>query len=119
MVSLNVLGQPIIIINSLDIAVDLFEKRSAKYSARPRMVVAGEMIGWDQSLVLSPYGERFRDIRRLMHQFIGTEKAISNFNELEEHEIQRCLGRILQTPEDWPTHLRTSVSHSLWMRGIY
>ena len=107
MVSLNVLGQPIIILNSLDIAVELFEKRSAKYSARPRMVVAGEMIGWDQSLVLSPYGERFRDIRRLLHQFIGTEKAITSFNELEEHEVKECLRRILSNPDDWLTQLRT------------
>ena len=109
MVYLNVLGQPIVIINSHQIAIDLFEKRSSKYSDRPRMVVGGEMIGWDQSLVLSPYGERFRDIRRLMHQFIGTEKLVSNFSDVQEQEAKRFLRRLADKPTKFEDHVKKYV----------
>lgn len=41
--SVTVLGQTIIIINDLDIAVGLLDRRSLKHSSRPRQVFAGEM----------------------------------------------------------------------------
>jgi hypothetical protein len=41
--SITVLGQTIIILNDAQIAFDLFEKRSAKHSSRPRMVFGGEL----------------------------------------------------------------------------
>ncbi len=40
---LNVFGMNIIILNSLDDAIELFDKRSAIYSDRPRLVFGGEM----------------------------------------------------------------------------
>lgn len=36
---LHFLGQPVIVLNSVQAAVDLLEKRSANYSDRPRLVV--------------------------------------------------------------------------------
>ena len=36
---LNILGTPYIFLNSYEAAVELFEKRGAKYSFRPRMVM--------------------------------------------------------------------------------
>jgi hypothetical protein len=41
--SVCVMGQPIIILNSLTACQDLLEKRSAKYSGRPVLPFAGEM----------------------------------------------------------------------------
>ena len=37
-IGMNVVGRSVIVINSLDIARELFEKRSSIYSHRPRMV---------------------------------------------------------------------------------
>ena len=112
-VSVNVLGQRIVILNRLEDAIALFEKRSANYSDRPPLLVAGQMIGWNQSLVLSPYGERFRDIRRLLHQYIGTEKAIEKFHGIEEQECHRFLQRLLQDPDTWINHMKKYLTHSL------
>jgi hypothetical protein len=41
--SVTVMGQTIVILNDADLTFELFEKRSTKYSSRPRQVVAGEM----------------------------------------------------------------------------
>ena len=39
----TICGQPIIVLNSIDAARDLLDKRSANYSDRPRLVVFNEM----------------------------------------------------------------------------
>lgn len=31
------------------------------------MQMSTELVGWKRALALVPYGERFREIRRLMH----------------------------------------------------
>ena len=41
--ALNIMGQVIVILNDHRVAFDLFEKRSALHSSRPRMVFGGEM----------------------------------------------------------------------------
>ena len=41
--SVTVFGQTIILIHDLETALELLDKRGAKYSSRPRMVFAGEM----------------------------------------------------------------------------
>lgn len=41
--SITVMGQTIVIVNSLEIATELLNKRSAIYSSRPNLVFASEM----------------------------------------------------------------------------
>lgn len=41
--AVTVFGQTIILVHDLQIALELLDKRGAKYSSRPRMVFAGEM----------------------------------------------------------------------------
>lgn len=40
---LNILGKPVIVIDSVEIASDLLDKRSNMYSERPTFQMAGEM----------------------------------------------------------------------------
>jgi hypothetical protein len=44
MMYLNVLGQPILVINSLKTAVELLDRRANIYSDRPRYIVANEIL---------------------------------------------------------------------------
>lgn len=37
------MGQPILVINSFDMAKDLLDKKGSNYINRPRMVMAGEL----------------------------------------------------------------------------
>ena len=104
--------------NRLEDAIALFEKRSANYSDRPMLVVAGEMVGWSQTLVLSPYGERFRDIRRLLHQFVGTEKLMHGFHGIQEEETRRFARRLVQDPSRWIEHTKKCV-HAFVCMGVH
>ena len=56
---LEVLGRKMVILDTLEVANDLLEKRSSIYSCRPEFVVFN-MMGWDRSLVLLQYISKTR-----------------------------------------------------------
>ncbi|KAE8421317.1 cytochrome P450 [Aspergillus pseudocaelatus] len=92
--SISMFGQTIVILNDHQVAFDLMEKRSAIYSSRPRMVFAGEMVGWEDALTMQGYSDRFRSYRKAMHRALGTKALMSRFNPLQEVEVRRFLLRI-------------------------
>ena len=104
--SITVLGQPIIIINSAEVARDMLDKKSAIYSDRPVLQMAGELVGWKRTLVLLPYGDRFRRYRRLFHRLIGSQEVVKRFFPGEELETRRFLRRVLMKPNDLAAHVR-------------
>lgn len=55
---------------------------------------------------MSGYGERFRRIRKDMHQVIGTSAAMRKFYRLEEIEVRRFLLKVLETPRELAEHIR-------------
>ena len=89
--------------------MDLLEKKSAVSSDRPVLLMAGKLMGWDQSLVLSPYGERFRDIRKFLHKYIGSRgqlEKMERFHGLIEYHTRRFLERLSRQPEHFVEHIR-------------
>lgn len=54
--SFNVLGQPVIVLNSVEAAVDLLDKRGANYCDRPRFVLF-EQMGWRGTLTVRHLNE--------------------------------------------------------------
>lgn len=106
----SLFGQPVIILNSVRLATEMLDKKSAIYSDRPRLVLGGEMVGWDQSIPLTPYGDRFRESRSLLHQFIGTRHQVKRFHSLTEVETRRFLRRVLERLGHVHDHIRQYVS---------
>ncbi|KAI0753652.1 cytochrome P450 [Fomes fomentarius] len=107
LMSIVLLGQPMVIINSYKHAYALLEKRSAVYSDRPHMIMAGDIVGWDQILVLQRYGHQFRDYRRLMARVLGSRKSVEEFMPVIEEQTSLLLLRLLKEPtSDLPTQIR-------------
>ncbi|KZS88921.1 cytochrome P450 [Sistotremastrum niveocremeum HHB9708] len=93
-VHVSALGQPIFILNSREAAVDLLEKKSSIYSDRPYLAMGGDLVGWSNTLVLTPYNARFRNMRKYLHRLIGARNS-NQFWALEEQETKRFLRKIL------------------------
>lgn len=105
--SIVLLGQPMVIINSYKHAYELLERRSAVYSDRPHMIMAGDIVGWNQILVLQRYGHQFRDYRRLMARVLGSRKSVAEFMPVIEEQTSLLLLRLLREPtSDLPTQIR-------------
>ncbi|EPQ56835.1 cytochrome P450 [Gloeophyllum trabeum ATCC 11539] len=98
-IHLTILGQSIVVLNSFEAASDLLEKRSAAYSSRPRLVMAGELVGFARAMALMPYTERFRQLRRMMQKEL-TGAALQKYWPLHEHDSRHLVLRVVQRPTD-------------------
>ena len=84
----------------------MLDKKSSIYSDRPVLQMGGELVGWKNTMVLLPYGDRFRRYRRMCHSLIGSAQTIQRFYPSEELEARRFLRRVLNKPADLSAHVR-------------
>ncbi|KAI1826768.1 cytochrome P450 [Xylaria intraflava] len=111
--SVTTMGQPIIIINDADTAFQLLEKRSVKYSSRPRQIVAGEIIGWQHAVGGSPNNARWRTMRKNMSRIMGTKATAAQFHKLQEAGVGHFLLHLLDTPEQFLDHIKRQTGTSI------
>lgn len=69
-------------------------------------------VGLGVVTTLLPYGDTLRLHRKLIQNFVGSSFARKHVEDVEEIEARRLLYRILETPQDFRAHLRTSVTYS-------
>ncbi|KAG1892828.1 cytochrome P450 [Suillus subluteus] len=103
---IEVLGQHIVVLNSVETAVDMLDSKSAIYSDRPILPVGGELIGWKNVMTLLPYGDRLRRHRKNFHSVIGTRAAMGKYSHVEEVETRRFLKRVFTKPDQLLAHVR-------------
>ncbi|KAH9849106.1 cytochrome P450 [Lenzites betulinus] len=113
--SIAVLGEVYVILNSNKRAIELLEKKSAIYSCRPRVPMGGELVGWKRALVLTPYGNTFREYRRLASQLIGSKKHMERFQPLVEEKIRTLLVRLFKDPSGRVKHVKWTAAAIMLM----
>ncbi|KAG2070293.1 cytochrome P450 [Suillus decipiens] len=104
----EVLGRHIIVLNSFKTAVKMLDSKGTLYSDRPVVPMAGELVGWKDSLPFLSYGDFSRQQRRNIYKVIGSRAAVDAYNEIEEVETRRFLKRVLAEPDQ----LREHVQHT-------
>jgi hypothetical protein len=67
--------------------------------------MAGELIGWKNSMAFVPYGQRWRNMRKLSQQLLGTPGRVQVFHGHEEVETHKLLKRLLDSPQNLKAHL--------------
>lgn len=85
------------------------EKRSNKYSSRPRMVVMGEIYNGNSSILTQPYGKAWSIRRKLLHQALNP-KALRLYKPTQEAEAVRLCNALLKDPGDWEKQLERFTS---------
>ncbi|KAI0089003.1 cytochrome P450 [Irpex rosettiformis] len=111
-VQVNIMSQPTVILGSVKAATELLDYRGLIYSDRPPAVMAGELVGWNRGLGYSPgpHSPRFREFRRLFHRFMGSRQVQdSSLLTTQEENAAELLLRLLNTPQDFMTHVRQST----------
>ena len=107
--SISILGQTTVILNSPTHAIDLLEKKSSIYSSRATVPVAGDMIGWSRAMIMAPYGHRLREMRKMVAQVIATRQQVSRFHSLIEGESRRFLLGLREHPDSLVKDLHKCV----------
>ncbi|KAG1879711.1 cytochrome P450 [Suillus subluteus] len=112
----RVLGQHIIIINSIEVARELLDKRSATYSGRP-FLQANEEFGASFNTAYLPYGETLRTHRKLFHQAFGAE-ASAEYHDLYCRKAYELVVNLISAPHKLEKHLEM-YSGSLIITAVY
>ncbi|KAI0768396.1 cytochrome P450 [Irpex lacteus] len=105
---LNVLGKPIVVINSEKAAVELMEKRSANYSDRAPMPLL-ERVGWKEVAVTAKYGPLLAAQRKMFH-FPLAKGAMPEYEAVQEQEVDYLLRGLLDQPHEYFRLLRQFTS---------
>ncbi|KAJ4496574.1 cytochrome P450 [Lentinula lateritia] len=101
----KIFNTSMVILNSEEAINDLFVKRSAIYSDRPRHIMVNELMGWSRNLHSMAYGDEWRAGRRLFYQEFNPSSS-TRFRPHMLAASRELLARLLKDPEDFVEHLR-------------
>ncbi|TFK24572.1 cytochrome P450 [Coprinopsis marcescibilis] len=93
----DILGRPLVVINSATVARDLLDKRSATNSDRPHFTMAGDLIGYNTMFPIMPYGDGWRQQRRLISQDFS-HISVQRYAPLQEREAGLAIRNALENP---------------------
>ncbi|KAI0322765.1 cytochrome P450 [Amylostereum chailletii] len=114
-IRMDVIGKPLIVLNSHKLAVEMLNKKSLIYSSRPHLPMACDLVGWRDVLVLLPYNDKFKACRRMMHHVIGTRASVDQFQDTLEVETQHAIRRLINEPDNYVGPIRKAVGTIILM----
>ncbi|THH03763.1 hypothetical protein EW146_g10348 [Bondarzewia mesenterica] len=85
-IHISAFGKHLIVVNNGKTAVEMLNKKSNIYSDRPAFVMVGELVGWNNSITLSPYGDRLRKSRAMVQRVIGSRVDVKEYHSYIEAE---------------------------------
>ncbi|KAG0708665.1 cytochrome P450 [Suillus ampliporus] len=110
----RLLSKPIVVINSEEVAKELFDGRSNIYADKPQSIVY-EAFASDFNISVLPYGDRWRLHRRIFHQAFRQDK-IPAYHPVQLRSAHKMLSSLLQDPGNYSSHIQMfSVSFILTM----
>lgn len=69
------------------------------------ITLRGNSVGWNRGLGYAPYGERFKEFRRMFHHTLGPRPA-QDLLPLQGQENARLLLQLLDAPDAFIEHAR-------------
>lgn len=87
----------------------MLDKKSRLYSDRPTLMMAGQLVGWDEGPALIPLCDTWSEYRKLFSQFMGTRNKVEAFNDVLQEEADTLLKHILRNPAEWTKHGRKYI----------
>ncbi|KAJ6605697.1 cytochrome P450 [Mycena sp. CBHHK59/15] len=112
----RVFGQHVILVNSLEAASDLFDKRAHIYSDRPVTPMI-DLMGWAFNVGLMPYTNEWRRRRRLFQKCFRRDVSLS-YRSIQMKKIHDLLRGLLSNPQDF-VELYKTVAAAIIMSTVY
>jgi len=102
-ISFHIFGQVVVVLNSIKATKDLLERRGEIYSDRPVFTIH-EMMKWEWAVPFTRYTEYWRRARKLLDRGLRPG-AIATHRPLLQTNARILLTQLLETPDDWESHL--------------
>jgi cytochrome P450 len=108
-IHLKILGTDVIVVNSAEASKELFEKKSALYTDRPRMTMINDIVGLGWHFGFMPHGDEWREHRKLFNHDFNPTSALK-YHPMERKWTITFLKNLLDTPQDFLEHVQHMVS---------
>ncbi|KAI0602573.1 cytochrome p450 monooxygenase [Biscogniauxia sp. FL1348] len=95
----EVMGQPMVCLNSFEAATELLDRRGANYCDRPRFKLF-EVMGWGLTLTFLRWGPQFKLHRRLFQNTFA-QSNVKAFRSIQQHEARKAVQALVRDPTDW------------------
>uniref|UniRef100_A0A8H7XVA8 Cytochrome P450 n=1 Tax=Psilocybe cubensis TaxID=181762 RepID=A0A8H7XVA8_PSICU len=114
----EVFGTHILIVNSIEDAIALFERpeRASIYSDRPDLPIL-DLIGTEKNIGLMRYGEKWRSHRRVSHQNFNIHAA-TQYEPIQTRKVRDLLQKVLDRPDKFSEHNKW-FSTAVTMSAMY
>lgn len=99
---LNLAGRNQIIVSTEEIANDLLREKGTIYSDREQLPMAAQLMSRNLRPLFMPYGETWRNVRKLTHSLTNVSVAAS-YENLQEEESIRALRDLARDPDNYET----------------
>ncbi|KAG9231630.1 cytochrome P450 [Amylocarpus encephaloides] len=84
---------------------DLMDKKSAIYSSRPPVPLAGDTVSAGRRQLFMPYGPRYRVVRKISHALLNITQS-TGYRPVQNLESKQLLFDLLHDPEHFYDHNR-------------
>nr|BAD16679.1 cytochrome P450 [Muscari armeniacum]BAD16680.1 cytochrome P450 [Muscari armeniacum] len=89
------LGQiPTLIVSSADMAREIMKTHDHIFASRPSLMTAGIILYGSMDVVFAPYGEHWRQMRKLCVNHLLSPKAVQSFRRMHEEEVATMVAKI-------------------------
>ncbi|CAE6462191.1 unnamed protein product [Rhizoctonia solani] len=118
-VSITVLGQTTVVLNSTAAVNELFDRRSTIYSSRVElpMITYPDLVDWSKFTSFLPYGDRWRAQRRMSHKVLH-KKATMEIWPVSVKQSRMALQRISTNPDAFIREIRR-MTGSILLSAVY
>ena len=99
---LKLVNQNHVIVSTEDIANDLLRERGTLYSSRAYLPMATELLSHNLRPLFLPYGDIWRNVRKLWHSIANVNVA-TTYEPLQEEESLRAVRDLLREPDKYET----------------
>ncbi|KIO29660.1 hypothetical protein M407DRAFT_21247 [Tulasnella calospora MUT 4182] len=110
---LAVPGQKFLILNSIEAARELLEKRGSNYVDRPKWVMAGELMGLGSLTPLSRFNAAWRKHRLLLKHSLSQTVVKKDYSTRLTRKAHQYLNCLLTQPEDFLVDLGRVVAENI------
>lgn len=97
---LNIAGSTHIVVSTEKIANDLMRERGTLYSSREQLPMAAKLLSDNLRPLFLPYGELWRNGRKLMHH-LTMSSAATSYQPIQEEESIRMLRDLIREPAEY------------------
>ncbi|KAJ3840534.1 cytochrome P450 [Lentinula raphanica] len=101
----------VIVINSSTAAFELLDKRSV-FACRPSIPMA-ELMGRQNNVGFTFYGNRLREMRRIMHSLLNSTAVNSHWSHFIESQSLELVHRLLNSPDTFEQEIESSIQEMI------